>query len=119
MRQGAVTRPGVALLGRGGTKIGEDEHPHGAGAATLMPILLYAADHRTHVLAFPFADFQQRIPQFRLETHAGASALGDDIAIDQTTDRHGRPHLCKPGVEDHTRLKRRFSSAGELCCMLL
>src|SRR6185437_5460469 len=86
-RRPVIGRRVSAFSGRG-AEIADDEHPHRAGATAAVPGFLDPADQGAHVLAFPLTDFQQCVPEFRLQPHAGSSTRGDDIAIDKTTDRH-------------------------------
>jgi hypothetical protein len=68
-----------------------NEHPDRAGPAARMANRFDVADQPVDVLVLALADLGQRIPKLRLQPHAGAATLGNDIAIDESTACHGCP----------------------------
>src|SRR5262249_10538383 len=91
----AMTRGLMPRLGRSVAKVLQHEGAHGTGASTTASGYLDSADQLTDVLSLARADLSQRLPQLGFQAHAGAAAPGDNVAIDQSTARHGCP-LSKP-----------------------
>jgi hypothetical protein len=69
-------------------------HPDRAGAAAGMTLFFHPSDQLPGVDPFPPANFQERVPQLRLQPHAGSAAARHDVPVDQSTARHGTPSFC-------------------------
>ena len=66
-----------------GTKIFHHEAAYRTGTSDTVVGGFDLADELAQILAFTLADFVQCVPELRLQTHAGSSAMpGDDIASD-------------------------------------
>jgi hypothetical protein len=86
MSRGTMTR-----LGRGAPKVCYHVDANRAGTPAGVPPLFDFSHQGTHILSLSVTDFEQRLPQFRLQAHAGAAAFSDNVTIDKATVRHGDP----------------------------
>ena len=80
-RQRPVSDGDMARFGGAVAEIGQDKDAHRAGPPSRMAGFFDLADQGAHVLTLPFADFEQRVPQLRLQPHAGPAASGDNVTI--------------------------------------
>ena len=83
-------RRGMTLLGRRCAEVLENEHANRAGPAAGMAAGLDLADQFTDPDALSLAYFVQRVPEFRFQTHTGASPARHHISVNQSF-RHDRP----------------------------